>query len=228
MGPSGRLFIKAKRRARVQLKRGRGVGRDISVCVLPSGSDDKSAAIIDLYFSGGHAQPHACFDSQAKILLFDPVSPGSVLLMKTGTKKAQARQPGEGVRYEKNKLEGASLLFSRVSWGAFLVYPLLYVFIYSMEEGYNFPCLQTYFGTGTYNYSYVLHYLYSAGGKKHLFVVIITVPVPCGAFDSLWGFPPSGSCNSCSRLFICLCDQYAGGGACVHDPVHKTEYATGW
>ena len=40
--------------------------------------------------------------------------------------------------------------------GFFLVYPLIDVFVYSMEEGYNFAS-QTYFGTGFYNYSYVLH-----------------------------------------------------------------------
>ena len=37
--------------------------------------------------------------------------------------------------------------------GFFLVYPLIDVFVYSMEEGYNFAS-QTYFGTGFYNYSY--------------------------------------------------------------------------
>ena len=39
---------------------------------------------------------------------------------------------------------------------AFMVYPLIDVFIYSVEEGYNFAS-QTYFGVGLYNYSYVLH-----------------------------------------------------------------------
>ena len=39
--------------------------------------------------------------------------------------------------------------------GAFMVYPLIDVLIYSFEEGYNFAS-QTYFGIGTYNYSYVL------------------------------------------------------------------------
>ena len=40
--------------------------------------------------------------------------------------------------------------------GAFLVYPLIDVFVYSFEEGYN-SASQTYYGTGMYNYSYVLH-----------------------------------------------------------------------
>ena len=40
--------------------------------------------------------------------------------------------------------------------GAFLVYPLIDVFIYSLEEGFNFAS-QSYSGVGLYNYSYVLH-----------------------------------------------------------------------
>ena len=64
--------------------------------------------------------------------------------------------------------------------GAFLVYPLIDVFIYSMEEGYNFAS-QTYFGTGTYNYSYVLHDPYFLQAVKNTFLlVIITVPVSTG------------------------------------------------
>ena len=40
--------------------------------------------------------------------------------------------------------------------GIFMVYPLVDVFVYSFEEGYN-SASQTYFGVGSYNYSYVLH-----------------------------------------------------------------------
>ena len=40
--------------------------------------------------------------------------------------------------------------------GVFMVYPLVDVFIYSFEEGYN-SASQTFFGVGGYNYSYVLH-----------------------------------------------------------------------
>jgi len=50
--------------------------------------------------------------------------------------------------------------------GFFLVYPLIDVFVYSMEEGYNFAS-QTYFGTGFYNYSYVLHDPFT-GGQKYI------------------------------------------------------------
>ena len=39
--------------------------------------------------------------------------------------------------------------------GFFMVYPLIDVFIYSFEEGYN-SASQTFFGTGFYNYQYIL------------------------------------------------------------------------
>ncbi len=61
--------------------------------------------------------------------------------------------------------------------GVFMVYPLIDVFIYSAEEGYNFAS-QTYFGVGTYNFSYVLHDPYFLQALKNTFIlVIITVPV---------------------------------------------------
>lgn len=40
--------------------------------------------------------------------------------------------------------------------GVFMVYPLIDVFVYSFEEGFNFAS-QTYSGVGTFNFSYVLH-----------------------------------------------------------------------
>ena len=64
--------------------------------------------------------------------------------------------------------------------GAFLVYPLVDVFIYSFEEGFNFAS-QTYQGTGLYNYSYVLHDPYFIRALKNTFlIVIITVPLSTG------------------------------------------------
>ena len=64
--------------------------------------------------------------------------------------------------------------------GAFMVYPLIDVFIYSVEEGYNFAS-QTYFGVGLYNYSYVLHDPYFLQAVKNTFLlVVITVPVSTG------------------------------------------------
>ena len=72
------------------------------------------------------------------------------------------------------------LLPSLVLLGAFLVYPLIDVFIYSLEEGFNFAS-QTYFGVGTYNYQYVLHAPYFLQALKNTFLlVIITVPVSTG------------------------------------------------
>lgn len=64
--------------------------------------------------------------------------------------------------------------------GAFMVYPLIDVLIYSFEEGYNFAS-QTYFGIGTYNYSYVLRDPYFLQALKNTFIlVMITVPLSTG------------------------------------------------
>lgn len=59
----------------------------------------------------------------------------------------------------------------------FMVYPLIDVLIYSVQEGFNFAS-QSYFGTGLYNYSYVLHDSYFIQAVKNTFIlVIITVPI---------------------------------------------------
>lgn len=64
--------------------------------------------------------------------------------------------------------------------GVFMVYPLIDVFVYSFEEGYN-SASQTYYGVGTYNYSYVLHDPYFLQAVKNTFLlVIITVPLSTG------------------------------------------------
>lgn len=78
----------------------------------------------------------------------------------------------------KNNLKAWLYLLPAILFiGAFLVYPLIDVFIYSTEEGFNFAS-QTYFGVGTYNYSYVLHDPFFLQALKNTFVlVIITVPV---------------------------------------------------
>lgn len=69
------------------------------------------------------------------------------------------------------------LLPAIVFLGLFMVYPLIDVFVYSFEEGYN-SASQTYFGTGLYNYSYVLHDPYFLQALKNTFIlVIITVPL---------------------------------------------------
>ena len=64
--------------------------------------------------------------------------------------------------------------------GVFMVYPLVDVFVYSFEEGYN-SASQTFFGVGGYNYSYILHDPYFLQAVKNTFIlVIITVPVSTG------------------------------------------------
>jgi multiple sugar transport system permease protein len=64
--------------------------------------------------------------------------------------------------------------------GVFMVYPLIDVFIYSFEEGYN-SASQTFYGVGTYNYSYVLHDPYFLQAVKNtVILVLITVPVSTG------------------------------------------------
>ena len=82
---------------------------------------------------------------------------------------------------EKNNARGFLYLIPAFLFlGAFLIYPLIDVFVYSFEEGYNFAS-QTYFGVGTYNYSYVLHDPYFLQAVKNtLILVIITVPVSTG------------------------------------------------
>ncbi|MBQ7930921.1 MAG: sugar ABC transporter permease [Clostridia bacterium] len=62
----------------------------------------------------------------------------------------------------------------------FMVYPLVDVFIYSFEEGYN-SASQTYSGVGMYNYSYVLRDPYFLQAVKNTFIlVILTVPLSTG------------------------------------------------
>lgn len=72
------------------------------------------------------------------------------------------------------------LLPAMLFLGVFMVYPLIDVLIYSLEEGYN-SASQTYFGIGLYNYAYVLHDPYFLQAVKNTFIlVIITVPVSTG------------------------------------------------
>ena len=82
---------------------------------------------------------------------------------------------------EKRNLKGwLYLLPAMLFLGAFMVYPLIDVLIYSVEEGYN-SASQTYFGVGLYNYSYVLHDPYFLQALKNtLILVVITVPVSTG------------------------------------------------
>ena len=64
--------------------------------------------------------------------------------------------------------------------GVFMIYPLLDVLIYSVEEGFNFAS-QTFRGYGPGNYSYVLRDPYFIQALKNTFIiVIITVPLSTG------------------------------------------------
>lgn len=82
---------------------------------------------------------------------------------------------------EKNNLKGwLYLLPAALFLGVFMVYPLVDVFVYSFEEGYNFAA-QSFFGTGFYNYAYVLRDPYFLAALKNTFIlVIITVPLSTG------------------------------------------------
>lgn len=82
---------------------------------------------------------------------------------------------------EKRNLKGwLYLLPAFLFLGAFMIYPLIDVFVYSFEEGYN-SASQTFFGVGMYNYSYVLHDPYFLQAVKNTFVlVVITVPLSTG------------------------------------------------
>jgi multiple sugar transport system permease protein len=81
---------------------------------------------------------------------------------------------------KKNLTAWLCLLPAVAFLGVFMVYPLVDVLVYSFEEGYNFAS-QSYFGTGLYNYSYVLHDPYFIQALKNTFIiVIITVPLSTG------------------------------------------------
>ena len=77
----------------------------------------------------------------------------------------------------KNNLKALLYLLPAVLFlGVFMVYPLIDVFVYSFEEGYN-SASQTSFGIGGFNYSYVLHDPYFLQALKNtLILVAITVP----------------------------------------------------
>ena len=81
---------------------------------------------------------------------------------------------------KKNLKAWLYLLPAVIFLGVFMLYPLIDVFIYSFEEGYN-SASQTYYGIGSYNYEYVLHDPYFMQALKNTFLlVIITVPLSTG------------------------------------------------
>lgn len=82
---------------------------------------------------------------------------------------------------EKQSAKGWLYLLPAILFlGVFMVYPLIDVFIYSFEEGYN-SASQTYYGVGLYNYAYVLRDPYFLQALKNTFIlVIVTVPLSTG------------------------------------------------
>lgn len=76
-----------------------------------------------------------------------------------------------------NKKGWLYLLPAILFLGVFMVYPLVDVCIYSLEEGYNFAS-QTYSGVGLYNYQYVLRDPYFLRAVQNTCIlVLITVPL---------------------------------------------------
>ena len=79
--------------------------------------------------------------------------------------------------FKKNVKAWLYLLPAILFLGVFMVYPLIDVLIYSLEEGYN-SASQSYHGVGLFNFSYVLHDPYFLQAVKNTFVlVIVTVPL---------------------------------------------------
>ncbi len=72
------------------------------------------------------------------------------------------------------------LLPALIFLAVFMIYPLIDVLVYSFEEGYN-SASQTFYGVGTYNYSYVLHDTYFLQAVKNTIILVaVTVPISTG------------------------------------------------
>ena len=72
------------------------------------------------------------------------------------------------------------LLPAMLFLGVFMVYPLVDVCVYSLEESYNFAS-QSYTGVGLYNFRYVLSDPYFVQALKNTFIIVaVTVPLSTG------------------------------------------------
>ena len=91
------------------------------------------------------------------------------------------------------------LLPAMLFLGVFMVYPLIDVFIYSFEEGYN-SASQTYYGVGLYNYSYVLRDPYFLQALKNTFI-LVAVTVPLSTFMALMISVALSSIKALRNLF---------------------------
>ena len=80
------------------------------------------------------------------------------------------------MKINKNLKGWLYLLPAFVFIAVFMIYPLIDVFIYSFEEGFNFTLGKS-FGIGWYNYKYVLRDPYFIQALKNTFILVaITVP----------------------------------------------------
>ncbi len=81
---------------------------------------------------------------------------------------------------ENNRKAWLYLLPAGILLAVFMIYPLIDVMIYSIEEGYN-SASQTSYGYGIYNFRYILRDTYFLQAVRNTFLmVVITVPISTG------------------------------------------------
>ena len=82
---------------------------------------------------------------------------------------------------KKNNLKAWLYLLPAILFlGVFMVYPLIDVCVYSVEENYNFAS-QSFTGVGLGNFKYVLSDPYFVQALKNTFLIVaITVPLSTG------------------------------------------------
>ena len=102
--------------------------------------------------------------------------------------------------------------------GIFMVYPLIDVFVYSFEEGYN-SASQTYWGVGSYNYSYVLHDPYFLQAVKNTFLLVIYGHRSAHFYRAVLHQTAPEPVSD--HLFSALCDKYAGCRPRLYDLIQK-------
>ena len=101
---------------------------------------------------------------------------------------------------DKKGMKGLIYLLPAILFlGIFMVYPLIDVLIYSFEEGYNFAS-QTYYGTGLYNYSYVLHDPYFLQAIQNT-LILVAITVPLSTIIALLISVGLSSISKCKELF---------------------------
>ncbi len=91
------------------------------------------------------------------------------------------------------------LLPSIVFLGAFMVYPLIDVLIYSFEEGFS-SVSQEYFGVGFYNYQYVLRDPFFLQALKNT-MILVFITVPLSTLISLFISVALASIEKLRKLF---------------------------